>query len=252
MSVCAVIPAAGRGTRLGADRPKILVEVAPGLSIWDVLSKNLAPFVDAIDVILSPEGRPFFDRRVNSSSQNRPNIDIQTQPKGMGHAIFCGLNTWKKFDHILIIWGDQVHVSPETFQACLSAHKEMPAPHLTLPVVSLASPYVEYVFNPNGALTHIKQSREGDICMPGGWGDVGTFLLTTQGLEAAWNDFMATKPAGAVTGELNFLPFMVYLSQVKKWPITRLPVKNVNEARGINTPEDLAFFKKLYTSKDSV
>jgi len=42
---------------------------------------------------------------------------------------------------------------------------------------------------------------------------------------------------GAVTGEVNFLPFLVYLSQQCGWRFETVPVADAVEARGINTRE---------------
>src|SRR5690348_15615399 len=40
MRRCAVIPAAGRGSRLGLDRPKLFAGLGDGLTIWDVLKQK--------------------------------------------------------------------------------------------------------------------------------------------------------------------------------------------------------------------
>src|SRR5262249_25282086 len=60
-SVSAVIPAAGRGARLGLDVPKILASLTPALTVWDVLRTLLEPYVDDLHVVLSPFAVPFFE-----------------------------------------------------------------------------------------------------------------------------------------------------------------------------------------------
>ncbi len=50
---------------------------------------------------------------------------------------------------------------------------------------------------------------------------------------------------GETTGELNFLPFLTFLAR-NGWDIRKLPVAEPREARGINTPEDLAYFREVY------
>ena len=52
--------------------------------------------------------------------------------------------------------------------------------------------------------------------------------------------------AGAQTGEANFLPFLPHLAR-NGWTLRRTHVDDPNEARGINTPEDLDFFRALYS-----
>ena len=60
MKICAVIPAAGRGTRLGSDQPKILTPLTARDTIWSILHDKLAPLVDHIHLVLSPEGAKLF------------------------------------------------------------------------------------------------------------------------------------------------------------------------------------------------
>ena len=247
MKLCAIIPAAGRGSRLGVDRPKILVPVAGEITIWDVLKSRLQPYVDHIHVVLSPAGLPFFIEALrNDSSAGMVSTSVQPEPRGMGDAIFCGLSVWEKAENILIIWGDQVHVSTDTLTRCTRTHLAGRGSRCTLPVVQLTELYVEYVFDSAGRLVRVLQTREGDVCHPGGFGDVGTFLLSTEGLPGLWQDYAASVPTGAVTGELNFLPFLVFLSK-RGWRFKRVMVPDGNEARGINTPADLDFFRSLYT-----
>jgi bifunctional N-acetylglucosamine-1-phosphate-uridyltransferase/glucosamine-1-phosphate-acetyltransferase GlmU-like protein len=238
MRVCAVIPAAGRGSRLGIGGPKILASVSEGETIWSVLYAKLAPLVDHIHLVLSPEGAAAFPPLP-------PNISysIQPEPLGMGDAIFGARAAWSGFDAILIVWGDQVFVSTGTLRRALDALVS-PQHQAVLPVTRMARPYVEYLFE-GGRLTDVLQTREGDETAPNGFSDVGTFLLTTRGLIEAWNGYQAQALRGGATGEINFLPFLPMLS-TQGWTVTPLEVADATEARGINTREDLSFFQNLY------
>jgi bifunctional N-acetylglucosamine-1-phosphate-uridyltransferase/glucosamine-1-phosphate-acetyltransferase GlmU-like protein len=236
VSVCAVIPAAGRGTRLGGDGPKILTPLTDGLTIWSILQAKLAPLVDHIHLVLSPEGAATFPALpVNVS------IGIQPTPAGMGDAIFRG-DGWSRYDAVLVVWGDQVFVSADTLSRALAALQ--PGREMVLPVTRMAAPYVEYVFK-DGVLTNVLQTREGDATTPNGFSDVGTFLLNSDGLKDAWDAYLATASRGGTTGEINFLPFLPFLA-AQGWQVTPLEVADATEARGINTPDDLAFFRQLY------
>ena len=233
-SICAVIPAAGRGTRLGTDLPKVFAPLSETQTVWSVLRDKLSPLADHIHLVLSPEGAPHAPARVSFS--------IQPQPIGMGDAIFRGQDIWSDYDAILVVWGDQVFVSADTLARAIAALK--PGRRAVLPVTRQPQPYVEYLFN-EGHLTDVLQSREGDATSPNGFSDVGTFLLNTEGLKTAWQAYLASAPRGAGTGEINFLPFLPFLSR-EGWAITPLEVADATEARGINTPEDLAFFRDKF------
>ena len=238
MSICAVIPAAGRGSRLGSDLPKILQPLTDRDTIWSVLHAKLAPLVDHIHLVLSPDGDVAFPPLPPNVSRS-----IQPAPLGMGDAIFGASATWTKFDAVLIVWGDQVFVSTDTLQRALDALSS-PERHAVLPVTRMKRPYVEYLFDQT-RLTKVLQTREGDQTAADGFSDVGTFLLGTRGLSEAWTDYLAQAPRGAASGEINFLPFLPFLS-AQGWTMTALEVPDAVEARGINTQEDLIFFQNLY------
>jgi len=240
MKVCALIPAAGRGSRLGTAAPKILAPVTESETVWSILHAKLAPLVDHIHLVLSPDGALAFPPLPAGVSSS-----IQPQPVGMGDAIFGARAVWTEFDAILIVWGDQVFISTDTLRRALDAlfSSERQA---VLPVTRMARPYVEYLFE-GTTLTKVLQTREGDETTPNGFSDVGTFLLETRGLAAAWESYVALAGRGSATGEVNFLPFLPFLS-ARGWTVTPLEVADATEARGINTREDLAFFQSLYKS----
>src|SRR5471032_471648 len=116
MRVCAVIPAAGRGTRLGADGPKILTPLTDRDTIWSTLHAKLSPLVDHIHLVLSPEGAAAFPPLPANVS-----ISTQPAPNGMGDAIVRGYGVWSDYDAVLVVWGDQVFVSTDTLKRALAA-----------------------------------------------------------------------------------------------------------------------------------
>jgi bifunctional UDP-N-acetylglucosamine pyrophosphorylase/glucosamine-1-phosphate N-acetyltransferase len=237
VSVCAVIPAAGRGTRLGGTGPKILTPLTDRDTIWSILHARLAPLVDHIHLVLAPEGAAMFPALPANVSAS-----VQPVAKGMGDAIFQGFEVWSKYDAILVVWGDQVFVSAHTLSRSLAALKL--GRNVVLPVTRMAEPYVEYVFE-HEKLVQVLQTREGDATTPGGFSDVGTFLLNTDVLKPAWEAYLAAMPRGGATGEINFLPFLPFLA-AQGWTVTPQEIADATEARGINTPDDLAFFRRLY------
>jgi 2-C-methyl-D-erythritol 4-phosphate cytidylyltransferase len=48
MNICAVIPAAGQGTRLGLQIPKILLPIRDELNVWSILRDKLITNVNHI------------------------------------------------------------------------------------------------------------------------------------------------------------------------------------------------------------
>jgi len=245
MKTCAVIPAAGLGSRLGSAVPKILLSLNETETVLSILYRKLFPLVDHIHIVASPSGAPLIGVCLKEMGVNDfVSISIQPEPKGMGDAIFQSYPVWSKAEKIIVVWGDQLFVSDETIKQGLEIHGGT-LKTIGLPLVKMKKPYVEYIFNDDLQLTHIKQSREGDICSEEGWADIGTFILSVPDLLSEWESYLNKIPRGASTGEINFLPFLPFLVS-SGWQIKMTIVMDVTEARGINTQDDLIFFQRLY------
>jgi len=248
MRLCAVVPAAGRGTRLGGDLPKLLAPLGHGATVWSILSRKLLAVADHVSLIVSPKGvAPLNEVIAREGLGDRVSLSIQPIPAGMGDAIFRAAPVWSRATTILIVWGDQVFVSDKTLRQACAIHNDDPAT-VVLPLVPMAHPYVEYCFDHSGRLDAIKQSREGDECAEHGYADIGTFVLSAEGLQARWREYRAASKAGTLTREINFLPFLPWLA-ARGWGVRRFTVTDAREARGINTPEDLAFFQAIMAAQ---
>jgi bifunctional UDP-N-acetylglucosamine pyrophosphorylase/glucosamine-1-phosphate N-acetyltransferase len=243
---CAVIPAAGRGTRLGLDIPKLLAPVGEDATIWSVLREKLFSAAERIHLVVAPQWASTFESLLaNDPQRQNLSVSVQQEPRGMGDAIFGSYDHWAKAANVFVVWGDQIHISTSTLQRALSHHHESSGRHCTIPTLVLDKPYVQYCFDEQDRLTAIRETREGAVCDPRGFSDVGTFLLDVDGLRDDWDLYRRERNAGAVTGEINFLPFLPYLAK-HGWQVSRIAVEDPVEARGINSLEDLKFFQQLY------
>ncbi len=249
--VCAVIPAAGRGSRLGEDIPKILIPIVREKTVWHILYEKLRLIVDHIHVVLSPEGILLFRQQLEMDRiSSGVSTSVQNIPLGMGDAIFGAFDYWKDYKNILILWGDQVAISKETLEKTTASQTASAERSLTIPVNLVDKPYVQYIFDETSdKLIKVRQTREGDICDKRGLADVGIFALSTFHLMNAWKDFCKSALEGEKTGEVNFLPFLPYLSSDLDWGLKTVSVTDPTESRGINTPDDLFFFRDRFTKE---
>ncbi|MFN7924274.1 MAG: NTP transferase domain-containing protein [Bryobacteraceae bacterium] len=241
MRTCAVIPAAGKGSRLGLDRPKILAPIDGPHTVWSILHEKLRPLVDHVQLVLSPDGSRWFDPMRLPAGVS---VVVQDEPRGMGDAVFTGEMVWSRFDRILVVWGDQVNLSVRTISECLERQASAGKRGVAFPLVELERPYVQYDFGAEGRLDRIRQTREGDQTDARGWSDVGLFALSTTGLTGEWKTYLSSCDLGSKTAEVNFLPFLVHLARAG-WRTRTFVIEDAAEARGVNTPEDLEFARRF-------
>ncbi|HEY9684218.1 MAG TPA: NTP transferase domain-containing protein [Oculatellaceae cyanobacterium] len=238
MSTCAIIPAAGKGSRLGMTMPKILVPITPEKTIWTILYDVLSPYVDEIHVVLAETAQDEFLAQLSKIEKDKTTTSIQSIPLGMGDAIFGAYKYWSKSSQLVVVWGDQVNLSQSTVRSVVEACS--PTRTMTLPLTRTASPYVQYDIA-DGRLTGVRQTREGAITDKEGLSDIGLFGLSVKDLLPAWQNYLNQGSLGEATGEINFLPFLTYLSSVQNWRLDTILVADAAEARGVNTQDDLEF-----------
>ena len=111
------MPAAGLGTRLNADRPKLLVPVA-GVPMIDRLLALFAGVVDRAAVVVHPS----FEASVSDHLRASPlpvSTFVQSTPTGMLDAIMIPdvMHGPDAPDEVWITWCDQVAHPPRDHRA---------------------------------------------------------------------------------------------------------------------------------------
>ncbi len=232
----AVIPAAGRGSRLGYRHPKILYPVA-GRPILDWLVELLSPFCSRLVFVVSPEGREQVAAHLERLGTGVCLFLTQEEPTGMGDAVLLA-EAAVTTPNTLVIWGDQVGIAQATVLACMKAHARSPAPLLTLPTVIRERPYISIERDGEGRITRIGQRREEAIPLARGENDCGLFCFASHVLFAALRTAKREGlGVGAATGEFNLLPIIPMLDGEEGRVIT-VRLANHEEAIGVNTQED--------------
>ena len=231
-----IIPAAGRGSRLGASTPKPLVHVN-GRPMLDHLADLYRPFVDHLVVIAHPS----FAADIVTWGTPRGGVSVvlQVEPTGMLDAIMAAapVVSARRPDAVWITWADQVGVLPATVRRLADVEAGPPAPALALPTVERRNPYIHFARDPAGRLNRLLQRREGDAMPEVGESDMGLFAMPRATFEEDLEDYARDVPPGSATGERNFVPFVPWLAQRKV--VATFPCSDPMEAVGINTPDDL-------------
>ncbi len=121
VKVAAVILAAGKGTRLKSDLPKVLHEVCgrPMLAyVFDACRQ--AGVQDCIAVV--GHGKDLVIDAFRAEADNLTWVE-QSPQLGTGHAVMVCREHLPRYDHILVLCGDGPLIRPETIQTVLERHR---------------------------------------------------------------------------------------------------------------------------------
>ena len=135
MSRLLVIPAAGRGTRLGFNGPKALCPVN-GRTMLEHLLARYAPVVDEVVVVAAPEALDAIGTRIRTGVVPGTCV-VQVRPEGMLPAIRCAAPVVERRqpDEVWITWCDQVAISATTVARLADEIAADPSAALVFPTV---------------------------------------------------------------------------------------------------------------------
>jgi bifunctional UDP-N-acetylglucosamine pyrophosphorylase/glucosamine-1-phosphate N-acetyltransferase len=237
-----IIAAAGRGSRLGFSKPKILYELN-GKTILEILIEKFKYLSNNIVIVASPEGFPFIRKEVEKLNINQQiRFVIQKVPTGMADAIEIALNLVNT-KYLNIIWGDQVGITPQTINYCnkyFESQKE--SIKFCLPLVNVENPYIHFSIDSNNILHKVLQKREGDEMPQNGYSDCGFFCFRTIDIK-----FLLSKNLNSIgnqTKERNFISLLPILENGAHDYNTGILLNNLSESIGINSPDDVKKYLK--------
>ncbi len=117
--VAIAIMAAGKGTRLKSQLPKVLHEVG---------GKPLLAHVIAAATRVVPPGDVFAiigheaDRVRSAVAATGVNFVLQSEQRGTGHALMVARAPLSAYDHVIVLSGDAPQIMPQTIARLLNFH----------------------------------------------------------------------------------------------------------------------------------
>ncbi len=119
-----IVMAAGKGTRMKSEKPKVMHEIAgkPIISwvmgsLWDFF--NMFPDNSTACVVIGPEGKTIVDTMDEKHDKGRHNLYFKEQKtrNGTGGAVLCSrvyLETIGRDEYVLVLNGDVPFIKPST------------------------------------------------------------------------------------------------------------------------------------------
>jgi bifunctional UDP-N-acetylglucosamine pyrophosphorylase/glucosamine-1-phosphate N-acetyltransferase len=160
-NIACIVLAAGKGTRMKSNLPKVLHQIAGRSLLGHVLTTANAIGASSHCVIAGPD----MQSVENETLAHAPHADIAIQKdrNGTGHAVKMAKPALKEFDgKILILYGDVPLTRPQTLQELLEVvTDEMPLAVLGFKADNPTG-YGRLVTGPDGSLTAIREELDAD------------------------------------------------------------------------------------------
>jgi bifunctional UDP-N-acetylglucosamine pyrophosphorylase/glucosamine-1-phosphate N-acetyltransferase len=117
--IAIAIMAAGKGTRLKSQLPKVLHEVGgkPLLAHVIAAATRVVPPTDVF-AIIGHEA----DRVRAAVSDTGINFVLQSEQRGTGHALMIAQPALCEYDHVIVLSGDAPQITPQTIAQLLNFH----------------------------------------------------------------------------------------------------------------------------------
>ena len=239
-----LIPAAGKGSRLNFNLPKLLYPIGNKLII-DILIKKFKFGNFKYVFVLSNQGIKTVETKLKTFNNLKYKIVVQQKPKGMADALLCAKKVIKT-KNTLVIWGDQVGIKSQTLIKCMELHSKLSTTvHLTLPSILIKEPYINIVRDSNNSIKYIHQKREGEVKTDFGETDCGVFLFKTKELfKKLLLEEKNILNYGAITNEFNLIPIIKNFDN-NNGSLVTVRLNNQQEILGINNFDDVINYKNI-------
>jgi UDP-N-acetylmuramoyl-L-alanyl-D-glutamate--2,6-diaminopimelate ligase len=233
-TVSAIVLAAGKGTRMKSDKPKILHEICGRPMIAYSLANLRDSGVGEIVAVLSFK-RNLVRPRINGAVK----IAVQENPKGgTGDAAYAGLKKVSdKAEDVMILYGDDTaFYSPKTIKSVLELHKNEKAVITFITLIKEDPKGLGRILRDiNGNVTGIIEEKDAsDLERKINEVNDGLYVFDKKWLSVKLPQIHKS----SVTGEVYLVELIkMAIEDGKKVIAKKLP--DSSEWQGVNTPEEL-------------
>lgn len=241
-----IILAAGKGTRMKSDTPKVLHTIFDKTLVGYVIDAvNNTGLADENFVIVGHQAER-VEEYINENYDNAKCV-LQSPQLGTGHAVSMALPYLKDFDgEVIILCGDTPLITSETIKEFVEYHRENKS-DLTVVSAIFENPtnYGRIIRNQDGSLNSIVEEKDAtpeqkavkEI-------NAGIYCINWAKIKPAFNELTSNNAQGEY-----------YLTDIIKWgneknlSVNAYTLKNNEEIFGINSKTHLAEATKMLNNK---
>ncbi len=246
--VTSVIPAAGKGTRLGFDKPKALYSFL-GKTALEIIYEKLKPISDKIIVIASEEG----EKEIRNFVKNKGldvEIVVDPEPYGSAGSIAYAFDSLDKSKDTLVIWVDHIGVPQRAIKQIIFLHQKNVA-DLSIPTRMRNKPYIHLERDERGAIKKVMRKRFNDAMPSVGENETGVFIIKggilinalNEMREKYWQKRNFAMVNTQQNDEFDFLEIIPELTN-RNYKVLTAPCIIDEEKMGFNTIEEVKYHEE--------
>lgn len=241
-----IILAAGKGTRMKSDTPKVLHTIFDKTLVGYVIDAvNNTCLADENFVIVGHQAER-VEEYINKNYDNAKCV-LQSPQLGTGHAVSMALPYLKDFDgEVIILCGDTPLITSETIKEFVEYHRENKS-DLTVMSAIFENPtnYGRIIRNQDGSLNSIVEEKDANPEQKAVKEiNAGIYCINWAKIKPAFNELTSNNAQGEY-----------YLTDIIKWgnekhlSVNAYTLKNNEEIFGINSKAHLAEATKMLNNK---
>ena len=228
----ALILAAGKGTRMKSELPKVLHTCCGKPMVSHVIDAAREAGADRVVVIAG-----YKSEMVHEELKDSVLYAEQTEQLGTGHAVMCAADQLGQEGETLILCGDTPLVTADTLKKLCEAHRAA-GNGVTVLSAILEDPtgYGRIIRDKDGAflkITEHKDCTEEELATKEI--NAGMYIFDTASLQASLGKLTNDNAQGEY-----YLTDTIALIKEAGGRVDAMPVSNTNEILGVNTVQQLA------------
>lgn len=232
-----IILAAGKGTRMKSETPKVLHEIFNKTLLGYVIDAvNNTELADENIVIVGHQAEK-VDEYIKKNYSNAKTV-LQSPQLGTGHAVSMALPLLENYDgEVIILCGDTPLITSETIKEFVDYHRRESA-DLTVMSAIFDNPtnYGRIIRNQDGSLNSIVEEKDATPEQKGvNEVNAGIYCINWAKIKPAFKDLKTNNAQGEY-----YLTDIIRWAGSKSFKTSAYTLKNNEEIFGINSKENLA------------
>ena len=249
----AIILAAGKGTRMKSDKPKVVHEVLGKPMVYYSIEAAKNAGCEKVCVIVGYKAEE-VERSIESTYESLGLSDVmkdtvsyalQKEQLGTGHAVKCASDFIGNEGDVVVLCGDTPLVTAHTLENAIRRHEEA-GNGVTVISAMLDDPfgYGRIIRGEHGLDKIVEQKdateAEQAVCEV----NSGMYIFKCDALLSALSQITNDNAQGEY-----YLPDAIGIIKAMGLPVDAVPMDDADQIRGVNTLEQLAEAEKIMKSR---